>query len=195
RPARQTVEALAPYAEQGVPVVGLEPSSILTLRDEFLDLLPGDARAEAVAESAYTFEEYVAERAEAGALGDVAWQGRGDVLLHGHCHQKALIGTEATERILARAGYDVTAVDAGCCGMAGAFGYEAEHVDVSTQMAELRLAPAVRQTDPDTALVAPGFSCRSQIKDVTGHTAQHPAEVLWDALVPEASPDPELTRA
>jgi FAD/FMN-containing dehydrogenase/Fe-S oxidoreductase len=182
RRARQTVAALAPYAEQDVPAVGLEPSSILTLRDEFLDLLPDDERAKAVAESAYTFEEYVAERAEAGALSNVAWQGRGDVLLHGHCHQKALIGTEATERILARAGYDVTAVDAGCCGMAGAFGYEAEHVDVSTQMAELRLAPAVRATEADTKIAAPGFSCRSQIKDTTSRTAQHPAELLWDAI-------------
>ena len=182
RRARQTLDALHPLAKQGVPVVGLEPSSILTLRDEFFDLLPDDPRVDVVAESAYTFEEYVAERAEAGALDDTAWRGQGNVLLHGHCHQKALIGTTATEQILSVAGYDVDAVDAGCCGMAGAFGYEAEHVDVSKQMAELRLAPAVRRTTPDTRLAAPGFSCRSQIKDVTGRTAQHPAELLWDAL-------------
>ncbi len=182
RQALQTVEALYPYAEEGVPVVGLEPSSILTLRDEFLDLLPGEPRAETVADAAYTFAEYVAERADAGVLDDVAWRGRSDVLLHGHCHQKALVGTEATEQVLARAGFDVTAVDAGCCGMAGAFGYEAEHVDVSKQMAELRLAPAVRDANPNTTIAAPGFSCRSQIKDVTGRTAQHPAELLWASL-------------
>ncbi len=193
--ARQTVEALVPYAEQGVPIVGLEPSSILTLRDEFLDLLPESSRAEAVADVACTFSEYVAERADARAFDEAAWQGEGSVLLHGHCHQKALVGTEATERALTLAGYDVRAVDAGCCGMAGAFGYEAEHVDVSKQMAELRLAPAVRQTGSDTTLAAPGFSCRSQIKDVTDRTAQHPAEVLWEALVPEASPSPELATA
>ncbi|MCS4114013.1 FAD/FMN-containing dehydrogenase/Fe-S oxidoreductase [Salinibacter ruber] len=189
RRARQTVDALHAYAEAGVPVVGLEPSSILTLRDEFLDLLPNDARTEAVADAAYTFAEYLAERAEDGALDRASWRGSGDVLLHGHCHQKALIGTTATEQALSRAGYDVTAVDAGCCGMAGAFGYEAEHVDVSKQMAELRLAPAVRQTDADTRVAAPGFSCRSQIKDVTTRTAQHPAELLWDAIEHDRSPE------
>jgi Fe-S oxidoreductase len=183
RRARQTVEALAPLAEQGVPIVGLEPSSILTLRDEFLDLLPEAPRADAVAEQTYTFSEYVAQRATNGAFKDVTWTDKvGDVLLHGHCHQKALIGTEATERVLALPGHGVDAVDAGCCGMAGAFGYEAEHVDVSKQMAELRLAPAVRQTRPDTVLAATGFSCRSQIKEVANRTALHPAEVLWNAL-------------
>jgi Fe-S oxidoreductase len=183
RRALRTVEVLHPYAVEDVPIVGLEPSCILTLRDEFLDLLPGEPRAETVAEAVYTFEEYVAERAEAGAFDDVAWRtGAGDVLLHGHCHQKALVGTDATEQILSLPGYRVEAVDAGCCGMAGAFGYEAEHVDVSKQMAELRLAPAVRAADLDTALAAPGFSCRSQIKDVTDRTARHPAELLWDAL-------------
>ncbi|PSQ74901.1 MAG: FAD-binding oxidoreductase, partial [Bacteroidetes bacterium QH_9_64_21] len=180
--ARQTVEALHPYAEQGVPVLGLEPSSILTLRDEFLDLLPETPDAETVADAAYTFSEYMSERVEAGTVNGKTWQGEGSVLLHGHCHQKALVGTEATEQALARAGYDVHAVDAGCCGMAGAFGYESEHVSVSKQMAELRLAPAVRQTPADTHVAAPGFSCRSQIKDVTDRTAHHPAELLWNAL-------------
>ena len=183
RLALRTVEVLHPYAEQGIPIVGLEPSSILTLRDEFLDLLPGEPRAEAVAEVACTFGEYVQEREEAGAFAGADWkEASGPVLLHGHCHQKALIGTDATERMLERAGYTVEAVDAGCCGMAGAFGYEAEHVDVSKQMAELRLAPAVRASDSETHIAAPGFSCRSQIKDVTDRTAQHPAELLWGAL-------------
>ena len=183
RRALRTVETLYPYAEDGVPIVGLEPSCILTLRDEFLDLLPGEPRAEAVAEATYTFEEYVAERAEAGAFDNVSWAApAADVLLHGHCHQKALIGTEATEAALSQAGYRVDAVDAGCCGMAGSFGYEAEHTGVSKQMAEQRLAPAVRAADADTHIAAPGFSCRSQIKDVTDRTARHPAELLWDAL-------------
>ena len=187
RRALRTVETLYPYAEEGVPIVGLEPSCILTLRDEFLDLLPGEPRAEAVAEAVYTFEEYLAARAEAGALDDVAWTGGGaDVLLHGHCHQKALIGTAATEAVLERAGYRVDALDAGCCGMAGSFGYEAEHVDVSKQMAEQRLAPAVRAAGEDALVAAPGFSCRSQIKDVTDRTAHHPAELLWAAVASEA---------
>jgi Fe-S oxidoreductase len=181
--ARRTVDTLLSAAREGVPIVGLEPSSILTLRDEFLDLLPDDPHAETVAEQAYTFSEYVAERSAEGAFEDVTWRPHADrVLLHGHCHQKALVGTDDTEDALALAGHDVNAVDAGCCGMAGAFGYEAEHVGVSKQMAELRLAPAVRKTSPDTQIAAPGFSCRSQIKDVTGRTAHHPAEVLWNAL-------------
>ncbi len=183
RRALRTVEVLYPYADDGVPIMGLEPSCILTLRDEFLDLLPGEPRAEVVAEHVCTFEEYVAQRAAAGAFENLDWQSTaGDVLLHGHCHQKALIGTEATERALALPGYRVEAVDAGCCGMAGSFGYEAEHVDVSKQMAELRLAPAVRNAGNGTALAATGFSCRSQIKNVTDRTAQHPAELLWQAL-------------
>ena len=190
RRARQTVEALAPYAEQDVPIVGLEPSSILTLRDEFRDLLPDDSRVDTVAEVVYTFGEYVAERAEDGVFDDVTWSESSEtVMLHGHCHQKTLLGTDATERILALPGYDVAAVDAGCCGMAGAFGYEAEHVDVSKQMAELRLAPAVRRTASTTIIAAPGFSCRSQIKDVTDRTAHHPAEVLWEALAHGDSPN------
>ncbi len=182
RRARTTVDALAPLAEQGVPIVGLEPSSILTLRDEFLDLLPDDSRADAVADMAATFSEFMATQAQNGALDGVDWSGHGAVLLHGHCHQKALVGTEATEQALAHAGFEVRAVDAGCCGMAGAFGYEAEHVDVSKQMAELRLAPAVRAAPADTQIAAPGFSCRSQIKDTTSRTAHHPAELLWQSL-------------
>ncbi len=181
--ALRTVETLFPYAEQGVPIVGLEPSCILTLRDEFLSLLPGEPRAEVVAEAAMTFDEYIARRADDGAFDDIDWSPQGtDVMLHGHCHQKALIGTRATERALSLPGYRVTSVDAGCCGMAGAFGYESEHVEISKQMGELRLAPAVRATSPDTLIAATGFSCRHQIEDLTQRTAQHPAEILLNAL-------------
>jgi FAD/FMN-containing dehydrogenase/Fe-S oxidoreductase len=182
--ALRTVEALYPYAERGLPIVGVEPSCILTLRDEFLDLLPGEPRADTVAEQAMTFSDYVAQRAADRAFDGVPWHPNGtpDVLFHGHCHQKALDGTSGTEQALSLPGFSVDAIDAGCCGMAGAFGYEAEHLDVSKQMAELRLAPAVRATNGDTAIAATGFSCRSQIKDVTGRTAHHPAELLWNAL-------------
>jgi Fe-S oxidoreductase len=103
-------------------------------------------------------------------------------MLHGHCHQKALVGTTAAERTLALSGAHVDTVDAGCCGMAGAFGYEAEHLDVSHKMAERVLAPAVRAASEDTRIAAPGFSCRSQIKDTTQRTAHHPAQILRDAL-------------
>jgi len=181
--ALETVEALYPYAEEGIPIVGLEPSCILTLRDEFLSLLPGEPRAEALAEQAMTFEEFVAQRAEEGAFDAVAWNGAPRrTLLHGHCHQKALVGTTAAERALALPGTHVDTVDSGCCGMAGAFGYEAEHLDISHKMAERVLAPAVRETPDATCIAAPGFSCRSQIKDITGRTALHPAQVLQQAL-------------
>ena len=184
--ALQTVETLYPYAQQGIPIVGLEPSCILTLVDEFPDVLPGEPRVEVLAEQAYTFDEYVARRADEGAFDNQPWVEQkgatGDVLFHGHCHQKALVGTSSSEHALSLPGLSVNAIDAGCCGMAGAFGYEAEHVDISKQMAELRLAPAVRQTDEDTRIAATGFSCRSQIKDVTGRRATHPAEILWEAV-------------
>ena len=181
--ALRTVETLFPYAEAGIPIVGLEPSCILTLRDEFLSLLPGEPRAEIVAEAALTFDEYVARRSEEGAFDETGWSPKGtDVMLHGHCHQKAMIGTEATEHTLSLPGYRVTSVDAGCCGMAGAFGYESEHVDISKQMGELRLAPAVRDTAEDTIIAATGFSCRHQIEDLTERPARHPAEILLDAL-------------
>ena len=103
-------------------------------------------------------------------------------MLHGHCHQKALAGTTATEKALALSGSRIETVDSGCCGMAGSFGYEAEHLDVSHKMAERVLAPAVRAASADTCIAAPGFSCRSQIKDTTGREALHPAQVLQHAL-------------
>ena len=195
--ALRTVEALYPYADAGRPIVGLEPSCILTLTDEFLDLLPGDPRAETVAEAACTFDTFVARQVERGELNDPPPAGedeRGDVLLHGHCHQDALVGTADTVTALEWAGYGVDALDAGCCGMAGAFGYESEHVPISKTMAEDRLAPAVRGAPTQTLIAAPGFSCRSQIHDVTGRTAHHPAELLAAALSsgpvrPAAAPD------
>ena len=180
--ALRTIDLLYPYAEAGLPIVGLEPSCILTFGDEFLSLLPGDLRAHDLAEAALTFEEYVAQRADEGAFSEVAWKPAGEVLLHGHCHQKALVGTGPAERALGAAGYAVQTVDAGCCGMAGAFGYEAEHYDVSVQMAERVLAPAVRAADASTHVAAAGMSCRHQIHDTTGRTACHPAELLRAAL-------------
>ena len=178
--AREAVDTLAPYAEAGLPIVGLEPSCVLTLRDEFLSLLPGDERALAVAEVAQTFEEFVAANAE--VFRALPWKEAGSVLLHGHCHQKALSGVAPSRACLEVAGFAVTFVDAGCCGMAGSFGYEAEHVEPSRAMAERVLAPAVRAAAPETHVVAAGTSCRHQIVDTTGRTARHPAELMRDAL-------------
>ncbi len=174
--ARQLVETYAPLAEAGVEIVGLEPSCILTLRDEIPRLLPRDARARAVADAALTFEEWC-ERHSA-RLGAVEWTPEpGAALVHGHCHQKALSAMSASHACLGAAGFSVTESGAGCCGVAGAFGYEAEHYDVSVAIGEDRLAPAVRAA-PEAAVVAAGTSCREQIAHLTGRQPLHPAQAL-----------------
>ncbi len=182
--ALTVVDHLQDYVQRGLPIVGLEPSCILTLADEFRDLLPGDLRAQELSGSALTFESFLAREAEAGRLDHLNWTTEDrTLLLHGHCHQKALVGTGPSERILQLPpGYSVRTLDTSCCGMAGSFGYEREHHDISLKMAEWRLAPAVRDAGSETIVVASGFSCRSQIEDTTERKALHPAEILLDAL-------------
>ncbi|MBI1882381.1 MAG: hypothetical protein HYR94_29765 [Chloroflexi bacterium] len=124
----------------------------------------------------------MAQLADAGELNLNFGAEPRSVLLHGHCHQKALVGTAPSKRTLELPGYTVNEVDSGCCGMAGAFGYEAEHYEISRAMAERRLWPAVRQQDQQTLIAAAGVSCRQQIKHGTGRQALHPAEVLRNAL-------------
>lgn len=187
--ARHTLAGLAPLAESGLPIVGLEPSCLLTLRDEYFDLLPGDRRVEIVAARARTFEEFVAEQHAAGRLALRFRAAPRNVLLHGHCHEKALIGSEpALGTLSLPPGYVVAEIDSGCCGMAGSFGFEAEHYELSRQLAERRLWPAVREAGAETVIAAAGVSCRQQIEHGTGRRALHPAEVLRDALAP---PPPE----
>ncbi|MCG3211719.1 MAG: hypothetical protein FOGNACKC_05365 [Anaerolineae bacterium] len=184
RAAQQTIDKLAPLAEQGLPIVGLEPSCLLSIRDEYFSLLPHDKkRVKLVAEQCFTFEEFIAKLIDDDAMTLNFKNETKSVLLHGHCHQKALVGTEPAQRALSLPGYSVTEVDSGCCGMAGAFGYEAEHYEISLQMAERRLLPAVRRQNPDTIIAAAGVSCRQQIKHGTGKQALHPAEILRDALM------------
>jgi FAD/FMN-containing dehydrogenase/Fe-S oxidoreductase len=181
--ARGTVERLAPYAEAGVPIVGLEPSCLLTLRDEYLYLLPDEPAAKRIAENAFTLEEFLAREDEAGRLDLSFAESRRHLLLHGHCHQKSLVGTVPARRVLSLPpGHTVSEVDSGCCGMAGSFGYEAEHYEMSLRMAERRLLPAVREAGEQTTIVASGVSCRQQIEHGTGRRALHPAEVLAEAL-------------
>ena len=180
--ARDTVDKLHPLVAQGMPVVGLEPSCILTLKDEYLSLLPDDPRARAVAGAVVTFEEFVAAEAEAGRFALRFRPQTGRVLLHGHCHQKALVGTGPSRRTLELAGFAVDEVDSGCCGMAGSFGYEAEHLDVSLAMAERRLLPAVRAAGAGTEIAAAGTSCRAQISHGCARKALHPAQLLRAAL-------------
>jgi FAD/FMN-containing dehydrogenase/Fe-S oxidoreductase len=178
--ASWNVERLAPYARRGVPIVGLEPSCLLTLRDETVDLVRTDD-ARAVAKQSFLFEEFLMR--ERGRGLELAFGAKGKkALLHGHCHQKALVGTAPTVAALRWAGFDVQEVDSGCCGMAGSFGFEREHYDISISLGNRRLAPAVKAAPVETEIVAPGISCRQQIQHLAGRRAKHPAEVLLESL-------------
>jgi Fe-S oxidoreductase len=174
--AKRNLDLLYPLVERGVPLVGLEPSCILTIRDDYRKLLPEDERVEKLSGATRLFEEALLELDVELPLNEGS-----PVLLHGHCHQKALVGTGPTERVLALAS-DVEVVDSGCCGMAGLFGYEQGHYEVSMKMGERRLFPAVRSAG-ERVVVAPGTSCREQILDGTGRRAVHPAEYLAQLLL------------
>jgi FAD/FMN-containing dehydrogenase/Fe-S oxidoreductase len=183
REARRVVETLRPYVERGVPVVGLEPSCLLGLRDEFLSMLPGGASAE-LAMNAFLLEEFLAREHEAGRLTlKLAPLPEKKALLHGHCHQKAFDVMTAVQKTLRLVpGLEVETIESSCCGMAGAFGYEAAHYEVSMKMGELALLPRVRKAGADELIVADGTSCRHQIQDGAGRPAIHVARVLERAL-------------
>ena len=177
--AERVFEVLGEHVARGTPIIGLEPSCILSFRDEYLDLTKHPQRA-GLAQVAVTFEEFVA--ANAGRFAGVLdGQPSGKALLHGHCHQKALTNMSAVHTALALGGYDVCEADSGCCGMAGSFGYEAEHDMISRAMAERALLPAVRAAT-DAVVIAAGVSCRQQISDLAGFVAIHPAEALAKRL-------------
>jgi FAD/FMN-containing dehydrogenase/Fe-S oxidoreductase len=196
--AQDNVNSLYPVALRGESILAAEPSCILTIKDDYPSLLRGEDRrkAEAVAKMCLTFEEFLESR-----LGSAGCPSSSDdantrgltppaqpltfragpkrILVHPHCHQRALVGVEPLMRLLRRIpGADVIDLDAGCCGMAGSFGYEKEHYEISRLVGEQRLFPAIRAADPDTVIVAPGFSCRMQIEHFTGRKALHPAELL-----------------
>ncbi|UWU66985.1 FAD-binding and (Fe-S)-binding domain-containing protein [Bradyrhizobium sp. NC92] len=176
------VSTFAPYATRGVPIIGLEPSCLLTLRDELASLRK-DNDARAVGAHALTFEEFLVREAEAGRLqlplGIVA----NKAVVHGHCHQKSFGAFKPVEQVLRLVpGLEVNTIESSCCGMAGAFGYGADTYDASMQMAELSLLPAVRRADRDTLVVADGTSCRHQIHDGTKREALHVARVLAMSL-------------
>ncbi len=180
RAAEATVSALRPYVSEGIPVIGLEPSCLSAIKDDYLYLLPEESKPAEIAAGVRSFDEFIVDLAERGELGLEFVQDDREILLHGHCHQKALFGTAATRRMLAMTGAKVREVDSGCCGMAGSFGYEAEHYEISLKMGERRLFPAVRAHVGPTA--APGVSCRAQIEHGTGVRAEHPVEILYRRL-------------
>jgi FAD/FMN-containing dehydrogenase/Fe-S oxidoreductase len=182
--AKNLADSLCAGAADG-PIVGCEPSCILTLRAEHVQLLPDDANVKAVAGRVKLPEELLVEVIDAGRLRlreDNGMAGR-TIVFHGHCHQKAEVGTAATVALLKRIpGATVQELDAGCCGMAGSFGYESEHYDVSLRVGEDRLFPAIRAAAPDAVIAATGTSCREQIHHGTQRSARHPIELVLDAV-------------
>ena len=186
--AIRNVELLADVITADAPLVGIEPSAILSFRDEYPDLVPAPLAAKAAELARHTLliDEFLARETDAGRISADSFDTTPRrILVHGHCHQKALSSLAPTTRILGLPrGHAVEVIPSGCCGMAGSFGYEAEHFDLSMQIGELVLFPAVRQAAADTLIAAPGTSCRHQIKDGTARSALHPVEILHAALAP-----------
>ena len=179
--ARANIEILAPFAREGIPILGLEPSCILCFADDYLDLIdhPDAAR---VAEQAMMLEDFVVQVIREGTELSFT-QRRKQILVHGHCHQKALVGMAATVEVLNLPfGYEAAEINSGCCGMAGSFGYETEHYEISMKVGEQRLFRAIREADEEVEVAAVGTSCRHQIADATGRRARHWAEILVEAL-------------
>ncbi|MDR8392807.1 FAD-binding protein [Aliifodinibius sp. S!AR15-10] len=171
----RNIPSLYNYASRGIPIVGLEPSEILTLRDEYLDLCKEEDldKAELISERTYQFEEFINQSDK-----KLNYQKKAKVYVHGHCHAKSLVGMDPTLKALKKAGFEPVNLATGCCGMAGSFGYEKEHYKVSMDIGELVLFPSLRELPEDALICAPGFSCRHQIMDGTGRKAFHPAELL-----------------
>ncbi|MGM0587827.1 MAG: FAD-binding and (Fe-S)-binding domain-containing protein [Bacteroidota bacterium] len=183
--ADQNIPLLIDTVERGTPIIGLEPSELLTFRDEYLDLCTEEQlpRLEKAVSEIYLLEEFLADHTDAlSELAKPPEMTKHHVQLHGHCHAKALVGTQTTIAALEAVGYQVEDLDSGCCGMAGSFGYQKEHYELSMQIGNQRLFPALTQKQESTQICAPGFSCRHQINDGTGLTAQHPAELIAQHL-------------
>lgn len=184
--ANKNVASLYPLISADSPLIGIEPSAILTFRDEYIDLADDDMleNAKSLSKHVFTIEEFLAAEIAKGALNkELFTKEKKKILLHGHCQQKSISSTSYTSTLLSfPENYAVETLPTGCCGMAGSFGYEKEHFELSQQVGELVLFPAVRKAAPDTIIAAPGTSCRHQVKDGTGRKAQHPVEVLYEAL-------------
>jgi Fe-S oxidoreductase len=184
--AEKNVRLLSPLINEQTPLIGIEPSAVLTFRDEYIDLaddaLLDDAKR--LSANVFTIEEFLSREADAGNItADLFTNAQRKIVLHGHCHQKALSSVAPSVKILSLPqNYSVQVIPSGCCGMAGSFGYEKEHYDLSMQIGELVLLPTVRKQEADVIIAAPGTSCRHQIKDGASKKALHPVEVLYDAF-------------
>jgi Fe-S oxidoreductase len=180
--ADENLMRLSSALKEGTPIVGVEPSCLLTLRDEYPDLIVGEDTRR-LAGSVFLLEEFLVYLKEKGEL-DIQfkeWPGR--ALFHGHCHQKSLVGSAPSLEVLRLIpGLEVEEIPSGCCGMAGSFGYEKEHYEISMEIGELKLFPAIREGGRETHIIANGVSCRQQIAHGTSRPARHVAEYLADAL-------------
>ncbi|MFN3744034.1 MAG: FAD-binding and (Fe-S)-binding domain-containing protein [Hyphomicrobiaceae bacterium] len=186
--ARRLIKVLLPFAERGVPIVGLEPSCLFTLKDEMQAMGLGPVAA-VVGARAQLFETFLDQEAEAGRISAPIARSDSTALVHGHCHQKSFGAFDAVAKVLRLVdGLNVEIVDSSCCGMAGAFGYRADTYETSMAMGELSLLPAVRKAAPETAIVADGFSCRHQIHDGTGRPARHAVRILAEAMRTSEAP-------
>lgn len=181
--AQRVMAALAPALAEGTPIVGLEPSCLLALRDEFYSLALGPAVGQ-LSKHAFLFEEFLMREANKGMKLALKPLPGARAVVHGHCHQKAFGAMKSVRKVLGWIPeFEFEIVDASCCGMSGSFGLEAEHYEASVRMGELALLPAVRAAPADAPIIADGFSCRHQIKDGTGREAMHVAVLLAAALI------------
>jgi Fe-S oxidoreductase len=185
--AKENVAIFKTWVNKDVPLIGIEPSAILSFRDEYPRLVDKTEMqaAKKLAENCFIIDEFIALEIQKGNITSAQFsKATKQIKLHGHCHQKALSSVQSSIQLMSLPeNYHVENIPSGCCGMAGSFGYEKEHFEVSMQVGELVLFPAVRSADAETIIAAPGTSCRHQIKDGTQRHAQHPIEVLYDALV------------
>jgi FAD/FMN-containing dehydrogenase/Fe-S oxidoreductase len=187
------VAVLAPHVRAGTHIVGVEPSCVAVFRDELVGMLPHDEDAKRISLQTLTLAEFLQQRAPDWDVPRL----RRHALVHGHCHQKAVMGMSAEQELYERMGLDAELLDAGCCGMAGSFGFEPEHYDISVRIGEHRLLPIVRAASPETLLIADGFSCKTQIEQLTDRRALHTAQVIKMAMDrgPEGVPGAEPERA
>jgi Fe-S oxidoreductase len=185
--ADKNVRLLAALINENTPLLGIEPSAILTFRDEYPELVSAELAEKAIelSKNVWLMDEFLAKEMDAKRIDSSKFKAEKRLIkLHGHCQQKAVASMVPTKKMLSLPkGYEVQLIPSGCCGMAGSFGYEKEHYDISMKIGELVLFPTVRQQPEEVIIAAPGTSCRHQIHDGTGKHAKHPIEILWEALV------------
>jgi len=179
RPEPKTLRNLKKFIDEGLKIVVCEPGCASALTDDLPDLIDDEGLGTSIKENVMMIDVFLEKEINAGIINAKFTSKFKKLMIHGHCHQKSLYGTTAMERVLKSIpGLEVEVLDSGCCGMAGSFGYEKEHYELSMKVGEDRLFPAIRQKDKETGLVACGFSCRHQIADATGVEARHWVEVL-----------------